>query len=131
MADDPALLMKLLQTYFLKQDYDAAIACGLKLESDKLFKKTEERISYAWAHYHTGNIDKAEETFRDTDKSFSNYVHRLEYCKFLPAVNKRDVFEDKLKTLMEEFEVMKGAERKYNISVIRPARDLYSNNITS
>ena len=130
MADDPALLMKLLQTYFLKRDYDAAIACGLKLESDKLFKKAEERITYAWAHYHKGNVGKAEETFRDMDKSFSNYLHRLEYCKFLLAVNKRDVFEEKIKTLMEEFEVMKGTERKYNISVIRQARELYSNNIT-
>ncbi|MEO7991481.1 MAG: hypothetical protein ABI663_18155 [Chryseolinea sp.] len=128
MADDPALLMKLLHTYFLKQDYDAAIDCGMKLQSDKLFKKAEERITYAWAHYYKGNMEKAEEIFMDMDKSFSNYVHRLEYCKFLLAVNKHEAFYDKLKTLMEEFEAMKGPERKYNSRVIRQARELYSQN---
>ncbi|HOX82473.1 MAG TPA: hypothetical protein PLJ60_08660 [Chryseolinea sp.] len=130
MEDDPVLLMKLLQAYFLKKDYDAVIDCGRKLESDKSFKKAEERISYAWAYYHKGIMGKAEETFMDMDRSFSNYVHRLEYCKFLLAIKRQDAFRDKLKTLMEEFEVMKGTERKFNINVIRQARELYSKNPT-
>jgi len=130
VEDDPVLLMKLLQAYFLKKDYDAVIDCGRKLESDKSFKKAEERISYAWAYYHKGIMGKAEETFMDMDRSFSNYVHRLEYCKFLLAIKRQDAFRDKLKTLMEEFEVMKGTERKFNINVIRQARELYSKNPT-
>lgn len=126
MADDPTLRMKLLNVYFLKQDYDAAIDLGFSLQSEKLFQYSEERIAFAWALHFAGKPSEAESQFSAMDKPSSNHKHRLEYCKFLIAINKTDALRQKLTSLTDEFELMKGSERKFNSDVAREARELNS-----
>jgi hypothetical protein len=126
MADDPGLRTKLLKAHFLNGDYNETIAWGQKLESEKSFKNAEEKAAYAWALHYQGKTDLAESIFKDTDKSFTNYFHRLEYCKFLVATNKKEELKTKLSDLVEEFEHMKGNERRMKRTLIKEVKDLYA-----
>jgi hypothetical protein len=113
MADDPALLMKLLQASYLDKDYERAITYGQSLEHDKRFKDAEERISYAWAFYFQGDVTTADRVFKEMDKTFTNYRHRLEYCKFLLLTGEDQSFAEKSDEMLEEFEHMRGERRLY------------------
>lgn len=124
MSDDPQLQMRLLQTYFLKKDYEATVSLGQRLEDEKEFRKSEERVSFAWALYYVGNIPDAEKEFQDMDKSSANHWKRMEYAKFLILTGKQDIARDKLTTLLQEFDLMRGGERKVNGATIREVRDL-------
>jgi hypothetical protein len=50
----------------------------------------------------------------------------MEYAKFLVLNNQKGAARDKLATLLEEFEFMRGGERKVNSATIREVRELYS-----
>ena len=126
MADDPGLQTKLMQTYFLKKEYNEVIGLGQNLLGDKEFRKSEERVSYAWALYYNGNTNDAEKEFQDMDKSSANHWKRMEYAKFLLLTGKKENALDKLNTLLEEFDLMRGGERKVNGATIREVRDLVS-----
>jgi len=126
MADDPSLQMKLLQTYFLKKDYNEAIALGRSLQDQKEFRKSTERVSFAWSLYNSGEVAEAEKEFQDMDKTSANHWHRMEYAKFLVLDNQKEAAREKLTTLLEEFDLMKGGERRVNSATMREVRELYS-----
>lgn len=126
MSDDPPLRMKLLYTHFMNEDYNAAIQQGDKLESEKTFKNSEERVAYAWSLFQAGKTSLAENIFADMDKSFTNYYQRMEYCKFLLKIEKTELAKEKLADLMEEFDYMKGPERRLKKDTIREIKDLYT-----
>lgn len=127
MAEDPTLGMKLLHALYLDKNFGEAVAVGKTLQGDKSFKDADARISYAWSQYHSGDEAGAKATFEALDKSFTNYPHRLEYCKFLNVTGDRAGMNDKLAELIGEFEHMKGPERRLMRGVMREARALYDN----
>ena len=133
MADDPPIRMKLLRSHFLSGDYQNAIKLGDELseEKEKEFRDSEDRIAYAWALYVAGDVDKAERTFADMDRTFTNYYHRLEFCKFLLKVEKSDAARDKLKDLMDEFDQMQVIERRSKKHVLRELKDLYASHFSA
>lgn len=112
MEDDPALRMKLLHAYFLKGDYLTVIRYGDMLRTEKSFKDAEERVALAWAYYHTGDQSTANAIFESMDRPFTNYTHRLEYCKFLNKSNQPEALRSRLAVILDEFETMKGQERR-------------------
>lgn len=127
MADDPGIRLKLLNVYYLNGNYEAAVECGNNLVSEKRFKNSEGRVAYAWSLFHTGKTVQAERVFEDMDTSFTNYYHRLEYCKFLLKTEKSDSAKEKLTSLLQEFEQMQGGERRLKKEVFRELKDLYAN----
>ena len=126
MAGDPTLQMKLLQMYFLKKDYNEAVALGRNLQHQKEFRRSTERISFAWSLYNSGATAEAEREFQDLDKSSAHHWHRMEYAKFLLLNDQKELAREKLVTLQEEFELMKGGERRVNGATMREVRELYS-----
>ncbi len=126
MADDPTLQMKLLQTHFLKNDHKETIAVGRKLHHQKEFRNSTERVSFAWSLYNSGAIAEAEKEFQDMEKTSANHWHRMEYAKFLVLNNQKENAREKLGTLLEEFELMRGGERRVNSATMRDVRELYS-----
>jgi len=127
MSDDSSLKMKLLNAHFMNEDYGAAVPYGENLKSEKTFKNSEVRVTYAWSVYQTGHANLAETIFADMDKSFTNYYHRLEYCKFLLKIEKRELAKEKLAELMLEFDHVNGPERRLNRQTFRQIKDLYAN----
>jgi len=73
MADDVSLQKKLLNAHFRKGDFATAITYGQKLEYDKSFKDSDERVAYAWSLCKIGNTEASRSLFEDMDKSFTNY----------------------------------------------------------
>lgn len=125
MADDPTLRMKLVHAHFLNRDYESAVRLGDQLGSEKSFKNAEERIAYAWALHHQGDTERATQVFDDMDRTFTNYPHRLEYCKFLLETGRRDEASAKLAELIAEFDHMDSTERRLKRNVMREIRGLY------
>jgi hypothetical protein len=126
MSDDAGVKMKLLYAYFMDEDYNNAAELGRKLSSEKLFKNAEERVLYAWSLFYLQKPALAEAVFTELDKSFTNYYHRKEYCKFLMMTEKKDLAKDKLSELIQEFDHINGQERRLSKAVFREIKDLYS-----
>lgn len=125
MTDDPPIRIKLLHAYFMNDQYAEAVKLGDELEALKEFRNAEQRLAYAWALYHLGEMERAEEVFRDMDRSFTNYLQRFEYCKFLVRTEKQDKAKEKLSELLDEFEQMQDSERSHSRSSQRDVRALY------
>ena len=123
MADDPTLRMKALHAGFLAKDYDVAIAYGNELNSEKSFKNAEAKISYAWSLYYAGDVERAGVVFQEMNKPNTNYIHRLEYCKFLQLTKNTSELSEVLSELNQEFDHMKGTERKVHRNVMREVRE--------
>jgi hypothetical protein len=129
MAEDPGIKMKMLNAYFLNKNYSEAIAIGKLLESEKVFSNAEQRIAYAWALHADRNTDAAEKVFEALDRPYTNYEHRLAYCKFLLEAGKKELMQGKAAVLLEEFEHMKGPERKLHRAIMYEVRELYNSSI--
>lgn len=112
MADDPGVHIKLLQANFFNHNYDEVIRLSNLLANEKSFQQSEQKIAHAWALHFVGKSENAEQVFMSMDKSFTNYAHRMEYCKFLKAMGRTLDMQAKCQELMEELELMKGPERK-------------------
>jgi hypothetical protein len=124
MSDDSALNMKLIRAYFLKQDYASIIPVAEMLKNDQTFLKSDERTAYAWSLHHVGQAADAQIQFESLDKPYTNYEHRIEYCKYLETTNNREGLTEKIRELAEEFRFLKGPERKLYRNVIRQVEDL-------
>jgi hypothetical protein len=124
MADDPGVKMKILNAYYLNRDFNEAIEVGQSLESEKTFKYAEQRLAYAWSLHFAGRSVEAEAVFASMDKSYTNYIHRLEFCKFLVATGRVSDMKQKVAEVLDEFEHVKGPERKFHKNMIQGFRAL-------
>ncbi|MBO9702823.1 MAG: tetratricopeptide repeat protein [Sporocytophaga sp.] len=124
MAEDPVLLMKLLSAYYQNGNYKKVIFIGEKLTSNKTFKNAEERIALAWSYFFDNQQSVAIDIFKDLDKTYTNFRHRIEYSKLLIKLDQQEAAELKLQVLMEEFEHMKPLERKVNRPLISETKKM-------
>jgi hypothetical protein len=130
MADDPFLFMKLLHANYLNSNFSEVISLGERLESNKDFKNSETRLEYAWALHYSGKTERAEQLFQSMDKTFTNYSHRKEYCKFLLETGRTEDLKSKVAEIVDEFDHMRGPERKIYRDVIREIQSLQNIQVT-
>ncbi|MFL5728659.1 MAG: CDC27 family protein [Cytophagaceae bacterium] len=123
-SDDPFVQMKLLSAYYQHKNYKKVIELGQKLSGYKDFKNSEQRIALAWAYYFENDHAKCLEVFKDCNRTFTNYKHRVEYSKALLQLNKPEEAEGVLASLLEEFELLKGYERSATRGLMREAKEL-------
>ena len=131
MTDDADLQMKLLTACFHNRDFNAALELGKSLDKEKSFKNSESRVYYAWSLYHSGNAPAAEDVFKDLNRSFTNFKQRLQYCRYLKEVKKFDELTDLVKEMLDEFEHVKGPERKLHRPVINELHEIARTPISS
>lgn len=124
-ADDPVILKKLLYLHAQQQNHAAVIEYGNKLSDDKAFQNSQERIYYAWALHHNGDVEQAEQVFAKLDKPYSNYPHRLEYAKYLRETGKVKGAQQLLRELYNELEHMTKVEQRQYAKVRRQVKTLY------
>jgi hypothetical protein len=127
MAEDPDLRMKVLHASFMNKDYATSVLYGEMLANEKSFKNSEARVAYAWTLHLSGKKEEAQLVFQDMNKSFTNYAHRLEYGRFLKETNQLESLKELIAELDEEFNHMKGQERRTHRHVIQQIRDLTQN----
>jgi hypothetical protein len=124
METDPGIRMKLLQAYFFNGDYNQTVSLGHMLESEKSFQDSNQRIVYAWALYHVGRPESAEKVFIGMDKSFANYEHRKEYCRFLLQLGRTEDAQVQAKQILDEFDYLQGSQRKLYSHIITQLKSL-------
>ena len=125
-ANDPEILMQLVKVNYLNKNYSATVSYGALLENDYDFKKSEERIAYAWALFNTNDHAKAESVFQDMNHPFSNYKHRLEYANFLIQESRHTEAKNLLELLIHEIDHMDRAERKMKRAIYGSIKQLYN-----
>lgn len=122
---DPKIIKKLVQTYYLNENYERSAFYGNKVKEDKYFLKSENAICYAWSLFYLGQQQQAEDLFAKMDIEFTNYVHRMEYAKFLNESDRNAEALSKLEEVMAEFEHMTPLERRNLRSTTRAIELVY------
>ena len=122
--DDVYLNMKLLQSYYLKENFEKVLEYGKLLTDKKEFINSPQRIAFAWSSYHLGEIDEANKIFSNMDTQYSNYGNRLEYSYFLQDTKGDDHAQIKIEELLEEIQKMDSYEKRLNKKVIQEIRYL-------
>lgn len=122
---DPKTLKKLVKVLYLDENHEKAVFYGSKIENDKYFLKTEEAICYAWSLFYVGQPEKAQALFSKMDVAFANYVHRMEYAKFLDESGDNALAIAKLEEVIAEFEHMQSHERRNLSNTTRAIEQLY------
>jgi len=110
--NDVGVLMKLVYLYHAIQNYEMAIVFGDRLMGDVSFKKSEEKIFYAWSLFEENKLELAEKTFKEMDVNFSNYPQRIEYIKFLDKIGKKSEALAKLEKLNTEYNSLEPYRKK-------------------
>ena len=123
--DDPELLRKLIQANYLNKNYEATISYGNQLEKDYGFKYSQERIAYAWALYFENKKEEAEQQFEAMDIQYTNYQHRMEYCKMLIKENRQEGAKNKLGLMQQEIEQMGNSERRAKRKIYDLIKGMY------
>lgn len=131
MADDVHLRMKLLSALFLHGNYGEVIAMAPALETEKDFKDSEARLAYAWALHYNGKSEIAEQMFISMNKSFTNYVHRKEYCKFLADTGRTEEMREKAGQIIEEIDLMRGPEKKLYREIMHEVKTIQNSVVSS
>jgi hypothetical protein len=112
--DNPYIIRRLVDVNYKLSDYDNSIYFGNQIKENNEFIKSEEIIFYAWSFYYINKPDLAEQLFESMDSKYSNYMHRLEYCKFLKIIGKQQDSVLKLEILIREFDYMGSYEKQFN-----------------
>jgi len=125
MADDLPLRLKLLKALYVNKQYTETIELAKDLEREKDFHGAEEKVAFAWALHHTGDTVAAKTTFQQMDKANTNYIQRLEYCKFLHLTSDSEELGEKLNEMLEEFDTMQSLERKTHKPVLKQLKEIH------
>ncbi len=112
--DNIDLLKRIVVASYMNEDYESAVAYGKKANQNNEFFKSEEKSAYAWSLYKTGDIEGAEQCFKDMNVTFTNYAQRLEYCKFLKQEGRSDEAKSLLSEMASEYNQMERREQKMN-----------------
>ncbi len=124
-TNDPGIKMSLLKAYFLNEEYSEAVSIGNELKDFKAFQQAEERVAYAWSLYYSDEIELAQENFQVMDCNFTNYMHRLEFARFLDKIQRTMLAKVKLEEILEEIDHMDNFEKKNKKAVIREIQNFY------
>lgn len=120
--DDTELLMKIVKSSYLTENYKTTIICGERLGDRMEFKNSEEKIALAWAYYREGNAEQAEMIFEELDTRFSNYKHRYEYAMFLKEEGRTAESKTQLQAVIDEINAIQGPSRKNFTATLKDAK---------
>lgn len=116
--NDVELVMKVMKTSYMLKDYDSVIKNSTSVNKLKEFQNSEEKIALAWSYFYENDQSMADKTFQEMDVRFSNYLHRVEYSKYLNESLRKNEGREKLEELLDEIDSMDPQEK-------RQKRDIY------
>ncbi len=125
--DDLSLLIRLVDVSFESGDYKSAINHGERINGRSLFDKSIEKTAYAWSLYKVGQIDEAEDAFKQMDARYTNYVQRLEFAKFYSVTDRDRAAKEVLSVLINELDSMHRDEQQLKKGIIKEIKTFYKN----
>lgn len=111
-SDDVDLIKLIVKNYYLDGNYAKAVEYGKKLDADKSFNKSQEKIAYAWSYYYLNDLVSAEKAFLELNVRFSNYSHRYEFAEFYNRIDKPTKALEVLNELLDEIDAMDSYEKR-------------------
>jgi len=79
---------KLVEVYFLAEDYNSVVLYAEKIKNRMEFKKSRTQFLYGLAQEKLGHFESAERNLRQIDIRYSFYEERLTLAKFLISIEK-------------------------------------------
>lgn len=123
-AKNVEITKKLVSCYYQVSNHASAVEFGTKIEGEKVFRNSTDRIAYAWSLYEMNELDRAEKNFIGMDGRYCNYTHREEFAKFLHLTNRHSEAIEKLEELLSELDKMNSSELRPWRSNQRSIREL-------
>lgn len=123
--NDTELILKVMKTSYLLKDYKTVIEQSSKIKKLKEFQNSEEKIALAWSYYFEGDKDLANKTFQEMDVRFSNYLHRVEYVKFLNEIKNEEKGKEILVEMLDEIDSMDPYEKRQKKDIYRSIKNYY------
>jgi len=124
-SEDLSTIIKLVDICFEEGRYDETIDYAKRVNGKSLFDKSVEKTAYAWAFYKEGELEAAEDVFKEMDSRYSHYVQRLEFAKFYKISGKQRAAQEVCRILMEEYESMHPEERKQKVRIFKEIKGFY------
>ncbi len=118
-ADNPELLQKLSNAYFLNKNYLKVVEIGNQSKPED-----DGKINYAWALFMIGDITKSEGKFRELNKPFSDYRGRMALASFLVETNRKDEARQLLNSVTDEYESISNYEQSLKRKSIKEVKNL-------
>lgn len=110
---------KLVEVYFLAEDYNNAVDYANKITDRSEFKKSRTQFIYGLAQEKLGNFEKAEINLRQIDVRYSFYEERLILAKFLISREKKEDAKAILEDIQTESQHMtKPNKRLYRNTIL-------------
>lgn len=116
--NDFYVVSKLIEVFFLTEDYKSAVAYGDRIKHHLEFKKSRTQFIYGLALEKLGDFDAAEENLRQIDMRYSFYEERLILAKFLISREKKEEAKEILEDIQQESQHMtRGNRRNYQHAI--------------
>lgn len=122
-SSDFYVLSKLIEAYYYSSDFENVVDYGEKIRSNSKFRKSKASFLFGMALDKTGNHQLAEEILRHFDSPYSNFMERLELCKFLIRQDKKEEAKDILQEMVLEAENMSNPNYRKNRELIKRAKE--------
>jgi len=103
---------KLVETYFLAEDYNKAIFYADKIKDKLEYKKSKTQFICGLAHEKLGDFEVAEHNLREIDIRYSFYNERLILAEFLISRNKKEDAKSILEDIKNESQHMTRTNQK-------------------
>jgi len=123
---DVHLLLKIVESSYLLEDYKAVIAFGDRIKKQREFANSNEKAAYAWALHYENRSEEALKIFEELNISFSNYESRLAYARFLNLIDKRHEAKSLIAYMLEEIESMDSYEKKLKKAIYKEIKNAFS-----
>lgn len=125
--NDNSIKSSLLLALYEVGDHEAVAKLGQQLKDDTQFKKSKERVAYAFSLAKLDQLERAELEFEAMNANYSNYHQRLNYARFLSEQGRIDEANDLLEILISEIEQMDRMEKRHHFQIIKDIKYFYKN----
>ncbi|MEM7163448.1 MAG: tetratricopeptide repeat protein [Bacteroidota bacterium] len=123
---DAEVNTKLVLIYHRLGNHESAAKAGKIANGNKRFDNSESKIAFAWSLHELDRNEEALKAFEEMDGPFINYDGRIEYCRLLNKLGKKDKAFEKMNEMLEEIDRMAGREKRQNNWVKGALKRLFS-----
>ncbi|MDG5492709.1 tetratricopeptide repeat protein [Psychroserpens sp. SPM9] len=122
--NDKHVIFRLIQCYFLIEDYEQVVYYAKKVNEHSEFKGSRTQFYYGMALAKLGQTDAAEANLKAIDQRYSNYKERLILAQYLLDQNKTEAAKELLNDIFNESQHMTAPNKRKYRSTIREVEQL-------
>jgi len=91
---------------------EIVIAYGSRINGEKGFEKSPQKLALAWSYYHLGMQAEAERCFEEMNIQFMNYDQRNDFASFYNQIGHKEKAIALLDNLLDEIDAMDSFEKR-------------------